>query len=97
MKTCMISSATNGDAAPRTRCPLIGLCPSFHLEAHVIPSNPPPKHKQANPETRLRGWGGRKELGHGRREVCGSGGEKGAAEADVGVRRNQCDIINKIK
>lgn len=76
MKTCLISTATNDDAALRTLCPLIGLCHSLHLEAHVIPSNPPPKCKQANPKTRLRGWGGMKELRHGRSEGCSSGGEK---------------------
>lgn len=95
MKTCLISTATNDDAALHSLCPLIGLCHSLHLEAHVIPSNPPPKHKQANPETRLRGWGGMKELRLGRSEGCSSGGEKGAPEADVGVRRSQCVIINK--
>lgn len=95
MKTCLITTATNGDAALCTLCPLIGLCHSLHLKAYVLPSNPPPKHKQANPETRLRGWGGMKELRLGRSEGCSSGGEKGAPEADVGVRRSQCVIINK--
>lgn len=42
IKTCLISAATNGDAALHTLCPLIGLCHSLHLEAHVILSNPPP-------------------------------------------------------
>lgn len=78
-----------------TLCPLIGLCNSLHLEAHVIPSNLLPKHKRANPETRLRGWGGMTQLRHGKSEGCCSGGEKGASEADGGVRRSQCVIINK--
>lgn len=95
MKTCLISTATNGDAALCTLCPLIGLPRSLHLEARIIPTNPAPKHKQANPETRLWGWGGMKEPRHGRSEGCSSGGEKGAPEADVGMRRNQCVIINK--
>lgn len=42
IKTCLISAATNGDAAHCTFCPLIGLCRSLRLEAHVILTNPPP-------------------------------------------------------
>lgn len=95
MKTCLISSVANGVSALCTLCPLIGLCNSLHLKAHVIPSNLLPKHKWANPETRLRGWGGMTQLRHGKSEGCCSGGEKGASEADGGVRRSQCVIINK--
>lgn len=101
MKTCLISTATNSDAALCTPCPLIGLFSlaffffnSLHLEAQINPSNPAPKHGQANPETRLRSRGGMKELRHGRNERCCSGGEKGAAEARC-ARRSQCVIINK--
>lgn len=95
MKTCLISSVANGVSALCTLCPLIGLCNSLHFKAHVIPSNLLPKHKRANPETRLRGWGGMTQLRHGKSEGCCSGGEKGASEADGGVRRSQCVIINK--
>ena len=91
---CLIYSATNGVAALSTLCPLIGLCHSLHLEPHVIPSNPPPKCKQANPETRLRGCGGMKQLRHGKSEGCSSGREKGAPKAGGDVR-SQRVIINK--
>lgn len=85
IKTCLIARVTNGDTALRTVCPLIGLCHSLHLKAHVILTNPPPKHKQANPDTRLRGWGGMKER-PGRSEGCSSGGEKEAPESDASRR-----------
>lgn len=58
---CLISSAANDVGALCTSCPLIGLCRSLHLETHAVPHNPPPEHKQANPVTELRGWGGEKQ------------------------------------
>lgn len=99
IKTCLITTATNDVAAFHTLCPLIGLFHSLHLNTHVIPTtqprHPSPKPKQANPKTRLRGWGGMEELRHGRSEGCSSGEEKRAPEADVGVRRSPCVLINK--
>lgn len=95
MKTCLISTATNGDAALHPLCPLIGLCQSLHLGAHVSASNSPPIHKWANPKTGLRGWGGMKGPRHGRSEGCSSGGEKKSTRSWCGVRRSRCVIINK--
>lgn len=49
MKTCLICTATNDDAALRAPCSLIGLCHSLHLETRVIPPGPPPPSPPTTP------------------------------------------------
>lgn len=60
MKTCLLSPATNGDAALRTLCPLIGLPVSvFMLRPVSFTCNPPtlPKRQTGQSQHKAQGLG----------------------------------------